>query len=138
MVDGSGTLHEPRELLSRKTIERHRALVSLAEELEAINWYDQRIDASEDQELKAILAHNRDEEREHASMLLEWLRRNSTEWDSKLRQYLFTSQPIVREEAQAKGAGDGNLGAGEQDRDRMDDRNEDTLGVGGLQGEGML
>jgi len=135
MVDGSGTLHEPRELLSRKTIERHRALVSLAEELEAINWYDQRIDASEDEELKAILAHNRDEEREHASMLLEWLRRNSAEWDSKLRQYLFTSQPIVQEEAQANNSGPG---VSEQGSDRPGGRNEDSLGVGGLQGEGML
>jgi hypothetical protein len=69
--------------------------VSLIEELEAIDWYDQRVDASNDDALKAILAHNRDEEREHAAMSLEWLRRNDPKWDEILRTYLFTEGPIT-------------------------------------------
>ena len=72
----SAGLHEPEERLSRQTIDRHRALVSVQEELEAVDWYDQRVDAATDAELAAILAHNRDEEKEHASMVLEWLRRH--------------------------------------------------------------
>jgi ferritin-like protein len=93
--------HEPIEQLSAVTIERHRALVSLIEELEAIDWYAQRVDASDDADLKAILAHNRDEEREHAAMSLEWLRRSDPLWDRVLRTYLFTEAPITEIEEES-------------------------------------
>jgi hypothetical protein len=93
--------HESIDLLSAETVERHRALVSLIEELEAIDWYAQRVDASNDAELKAILAHNRDEEREHAAMTLEWLRRSDPGWDRILRTYLFTDGPITEIEDEA-------------------------------------
>ncbi len=87
--------HEDRELLSAETLDRHRALASLQEELEAADWYDQRVDAADDDELKQILAHNRDEEKEHAAMLLEWLRRRDPQLDKHLRTYLFTDRPIL-------------------------------------------
>jgi ferritin-like protein len=88
--------HEDRELLQPSTLDRHRAFASLQEELEAADWYDQRIDAAHDEELKAILAHNRDEEKEHAAMLLEWLRRRDPKLDEHLRTYLFTDRPILQ------------------------------------------
>ncbi len=87
--------HEPVAELSDKTRDMHRAIVSLMEELEAIDWYQQRVDACADQELKAILAHNRDEEKEHAAMVLEWIRRRDPKFDKELRDYLFTEKPIV-------------------------------------------
>jgi ferritin-like protein len=98
--------HEPLDELSLAVRERHRAIVSLTEELEAIDWYDQRVDATSDESLRAVLAHNRDEEREHAAMTLEWLRRNDPIWDGVLRTYLFTEDPIteVEEEAEESGA----------------------------------
>ena len=67
--------HEPIEELSDETRDMHRAITSLMEELEAVDWYNQRVDACEDKKLAAILAHNRDEEKEHAAMVLEWIRR---------------------------------------------------------------
>ena len=94
--------HEPIEELDQATRERHRAIISLIEELEAIDWYDQRVNATTDDTLRAILAHNRDEEREHASMTLEWLRRNDPLWDGVLRTYLFTEAPITEVEAEAE------------------------------------
>ena len=98
--------HEPIDSLSAAVMERHRAIVSLQEELEAVDWYDQRVDATQDEALRAVLAHNRDEEKEHAAMTLEWLRRNDTKWNEVLRTYLFTSAPIteVEEAAEADGA----------------------------------
>jgi ferritin-like protein len=75
----------------------HRAIVSLMEELEAVDWYNQRADACSDPELKAILAHNRDEEKEHASMVLEWIRRRDPRFDKELRDYLFTDRKIAHE-----------------------------------------
>ncbi|HEX9801755.1 MAG TPA: encapsulin-associated ferritin-like protein [Gammaproteobacteria bacterium] len=87
--------HEPLEELSEETRDMHRAIISLMEELEAVDWYNQRIDASKDKELRAILAHNRDEEKEHASMLLEWIRRRDSKFDHELRDYLFTDKPIA-------------------------------------------
>lgn len=87
--------HEPVEQLSAKTRDMHRAIVSLMEELEAVDWYNQRADVCSDQDLKAILAHNRDEEKEHASMLLEWIRRNDPKFDKELRDYLFTDKQIA-------------------------------------------
>jgi len=90
-------LHEPAETLSPKTIEMHRAIVSLIEELEAVDWYQQRVDGCRDAELKAILAHNRDEEKEHAAMVLEWIRRNDPGFSKELKDYLFTDKPLAHE-----------------------------------------
>jgi len=87
--------HEPVDELSDESRDMHRAIVSLMEELEAVDWYQQRVDAARDQDLKNILAHNRDEEKEHASMLLEWIRRKDASFDRELRDYLFTDKPIV-------------------------------------------
>jgi ferritin-like protein len=86
--------HEPLAELSDDTRDMHRAIVSLMEELEAVDWYNQRVDACKDTELKAVLAHNRDEEKEHASMLLEWIRRQDPTFDKELRDYLFTDQSL--------------------------------------------
>jgi ferritin-like protein len=91
----SAGYHEPVEQLSSKTRDMHRAIVSLMEELEAVDWYNQRADACADPDLKAILAHNRDEEKEHASMLLEWIRRSDPRFDKELRDYLFTDKQIA-------------------------------------------
>src|ERR1700688_4318691 len=90
----SAGLHEPEDRLSPATIDRHRAIVSLQEELEAVDWYDQRANATTNPELAAILAHNRDEEKEHAAMVLEWLRRQDPALDRNLRKYLFTETPL--------------------------------------------
>ncbi|RUO59743.1 encapsulin-associated ferritin-like protein [Pseudidiomarina marina] len=86
--------HEPYELLSDETRDMHRAIISLMEELEAVDWYNQRIDVCEDEELKKILIHNRDEEKEHAAMTLEWIRRRDKVFDEELKEYLFTEEVI--------------------------------------------
>jgi hypothetical protein len=86
--------HEPINELSPETRDMHRAIVSLMEELEAVDWYNQRVDACKDEELKAILAHNRDEEKEHASMVLEWIRRQDPTFSGELKEYLFTDKPL--------------------------------------------
>lgn len=129
MPENSQGLHESPDALQPETLDRHRAIASLMEELEAVDWYQQRVDATDDEELKAILAHNRDEEKEHASMVLEWLRRHDPRLDEHLRTYLFTTAPITEVEAQAdSGApapqegGDGEGGGG-------------SLGIGGLRGD---
>jgi hypothetical protein len=116
----SESLHEPAEKLSPATIDRHRATVSLMEELEAIDWYDQRIDGATDEALKAVLRHNRDEEKEHAAMVLEWLRRQDPVIDEKLRAYLFAEGDILAVEAAAEAEGgeapepdEGSLGIGD-------------------------
>lgn len=115
----STTYHEPAAELSPATRNVHRALASLIEELEAVDWYNQRVDATEDEGLKAILAHNRDEEIEHAAMTLEWLRRQLPKFDAELRTYLFTSAPITEVEeggaggeAEGHSAGSGAAGLG--------------------------
>jgi ferritin-like protein len=87
--------HELLEELSDETRDMHRAIVSLMEELEAVDWYNQRVDACKDQDLKRILAHNRDEEKEHAAMVLEWIRRRDPALDKELRDYLFTEKSIA-------------------------------------------
>ena len=87
--------HEPIEELSDETRDMHRAIVSLMEELEAVDWYNQRVDACKDPELAAILAHNRDEEKEHAAMVLEWIRRNDTDFEKELKENLFSDGPIA-------------------------------------------
>lgn len=87
--------HETIGKLSDATQDMHRAIVSLMEELEAVDWYNQRVDACTDAELKAILVHNRDEEKEHASMVLEWIRRHDTVLDRELHENLFKTGPIA-------------------------------------------
>ncbi len=88
-------LHEAASDLTDETRDMHRAIVSLIEELEAVDWYQQRADACKNSELKAILAHNRDEEKEHAAMLLEWIRRKDPAFSRELKDYLFTEKPIA-------------------------------------------
>jgi hypothetical protein len=89
--------HEPIAELSDATRDMHRAIVSLMEELEAIDWYNQRADVAKDPDLRAILEHNRDEEKEHAAMVLEWIRRRDATFAKELRDYLFTEAPIAHE-----------------------------------------
>jgi hypothetical protein len=118
-------LHEPQELMQSATIDRHRAITSIKEELEAVDWYDQRVDATSDAALATILAHNRDEEKEHAAMTLEWLRRHDPVLDGHLRTYLFTTAPVTEIEAEAEAGGGSDIppspGAG-------------SLGIGSLKG----
>jgi ferritin-like protein len=104
--------HEPIEWLNDAVINRHRAITSLMEELEAVDWYDQRVAATNDDALRAVLAHNRDEEKEHAAMTLEWLRRHDEKWNDVLRTYLFTDEPIteVEREAEAEDVADAGRG----------------------------
>lgn len=98
--------HESWEKLPEEARNLHRALESLKEEVEAVDWYNQRVALTEDESLKAVLAHNRDEEIEHAMMLLEWLRRNFPGFDERMRTYLFTSAPITQlEELATEGQG---------------------------------
>ena len=89
--------HEEIKDLKDETRDMHRAIVSLMEELEAIDWYNQRADACKDQELKAILEHNRDEEKEHASMVLEWIRRKDPKFSDELKDYLFTTKSLAHD-----------------------------------------
>lgn len=101
--------HEAEQHLAPATRDMHRAIVSLMEELEAVDWYQQRMDATQDGELRDILRHNRDEEKEHAAMVLEWIRRHDSIFDAKLREYLFTEGSIVgREHASEAKAAPGN------------------------------
>jgi ferritin-like protein len=121
MAGSSADLHETG--LTNDVVDRHRAIVSIMEELEAVDWYDQRADATHDADLAEVLAHNRDEEKEHAAMTLEWLRRRDPAWDEKLRTYLFTDGDILDIEHVAEheagdesvgspGSSDGSLGIG--------------------------
>ncbi|HQR53997.1 MAG TPA: ferritin-like domain-containing protein [Burkholderiales bacterium] len=87
--------HESVSELSDETQDMHRAIVSLMEELEAVDWYNQRADACKDVDLKAILEHNRDEEKEHAAMVLEWIRRRDSTFSQEMKDYLFTDKPIA-------------------------------------------
>jgi ferritin-like protein len=106
-------LHEEREKLGPEILDRHRAISTIMEELEAIDWYDQRIKASANAELQAVLLHNRNEEKEHCSMLLEWLRRHDAEFNTHLRTYLFSQGPIREVTAAADTVGgDGSLAIG--------------------------
>jgi len=124
MAASSATLHEDAEKLKQETIDNHRAIVSLMEEIEATDWYEQRVDAATDGELKSILKHNSDEEKEHAAMLLEWLRRRDAKWDQNLRTYLFSDKPILSIEKEEKGGGEDGGG------------DEGSLGIGSLRGVG--
>ena len=86
--------HEPIQELNDETRDMHRAIISLREELEAIDLYNQRVAACTNSELRTILAHNRDEEKEHAAMLLEWIRRQDSIFDKELKDYLFSDKHI--------------------------------------------
>jgi uncharacterized protein len=139
VAESSAGFHESADVLQPGTKDRHRAIVSLMEELEAVDWYDQRIDAAVDEDLRGILRHNRDEEKEHASMLLEWLRRQDGAWDKFLRIYLFSDGPITdlaeaveageAGESGESGGGAGGAGAGGRGS---------SLGLGALVGKEML
>lgn len=127
----SESLHEARTDLSDATVDRHRAYVSLIEELEAADWYQQRAEACKDAQLRAILEHNRDEELEHASMVLEWLRREVGKLDEMLRKYLFTDADIVHiEEAHEQGDGAADPAA------RASSGRPGGLRIGNLRGAG--
>ena len=117
------TYHEPTTELSAETREIHRAIATLVEELEAVDWYHQRVDVTGDEDLKGILVHNRDEEIEHAAMALEWLRRKIPKFDEELRTYLFTSQPVTKIEDSAE----------EEHEPPAETRSSDDLGVGKLE-----
>jgi ferritin-like protein len=106
MAGASTSLHESADVLSQATLDLHRALVSIQEELEAVDWYRQRAEAAADTELREILLHNMREEIEHATMLLEWVRRHEPHADLMFRTYLFTEKPVtdVEEEAEQRGA----------------------------------
>lgn len=103
----STTYHEPAGELPAETRDIHRAIASLIEELEAVDWYHQRVAVTQSEELREILAHNRDEEIEHAAMTLEWLRRQMPKFDEELRTYLFTDGPIAGHEEEVTGGGGG-------------------------------
>ena len=123
----SESLHESAKQLRPETIDRHRAVSSLMEELEAVDWYDQRIDAATDDELKQILAHNRDEEKEHAAMVLEWLRRRDPKLDEHLRTYLFTNKPVLEIEEEVEHGGGESNGAKA--------KSDGCLNIGSLRGQ---
>jgi ferritin-like protein len=127
MAGSSATLHEDPKRLTPDTIDRHRAIVSIMEELEAIDWYDQRLEATKDAELKEILRHNRDEEKEHAAMTLEWLRRHDSALDEHLRTYLFTEKSVLQIEEEA-----------EQENEEGDEAtsSDGCLGIGSLRDRG--
>src|SRR4051812_3906738 len=122
----SETYHEPLELVSEPTRDLHRAISSLMEELEAVDWYQQRAGATQDAELRAVLEHNRDEETEHAMMVLEWIRRNNPVFDENIRTYLMKQGPITGIEAASEGKG-GKGGEG-----GAEPRNDSSLGIGSL------
>jgi uncharacterized protein len=119
----SATLHEPAEQLSPAVIDRHRAIRSLMEELEAVDWYDQRVAACTDDELRRILAHNRDEEKEHAMMVLEWLRRQDPVLSAHMKTYLFTEGSLVGLEKKSEGEAEPT------------DSSKGSLAIGSLRGE---
>jgi len=132
---GSESYHEPLELLSEPTKNKHRAIVSLIEELEAVDWYQQRAEAASDSELKAVLLHHRNEEIEHAMMNLEWLIRNDETFAENARTYLFTSGPITEvEEAATGGEAERGTIAGKDQPPRP--AGGTPLGIGSLKGEG--
>jgi uncharacterized protein len=113
MASGSATLHESADQLSPETIDRHRAIVSIMEELEAVDWYDQRLEA-----------HNRDEEKEHAMMTLEWLRRHDAKLDEHMRTYLFTKKPVLEIEKEAE--------HGDDDKEQSGSKGTGCLSIGSL------
>ena len=134
----SDTYHEPLELLSEDTKNTHRAIVSLMEELEAIDWYQQRAEACSDPELSAVLTHNKNEEVEHAMMTLEWLRRKSAVFNDNIGTYLNSSGPILEVEktmmSGASGKGEGGGSKKSQARSGKSYNTSESLGIGSLKG----
>ncbi|SRR6266542_3103278 len=128
----SDSYHEPLDLIPEPTRNMHRAIVSLIEELEAVDWYQQRAGACSDPELRAVLMHHRNEEIEHAMMNLEWIRRNDATFDANMRIYLFTKGPITEVEAAITG-GQNETGAIEG---RASSSSPDSLGIGSLKQRG--
>jgi ferritin-like protein len=123
----SESLHEPSEVLSAETKDMHRALVSLREELDAVDWYQQRAEGCTDDELRAILIHNKNEEIEHAMMVLEWIRRKNPTFAAHAKTYLNTTGPITAIEASATAGGGGSS-------ERDSGPASPSLGIGGLKG----
>jgi ferritin-like protein len=123
----SESYHEPIELLSEGTKNLHRAIVSLMEELEAVDWYQQRAEATTDPELRAVLLHNKNEEIEHAMMTLEWLRRNDAVFAANIATYLNSTGPITEVEESATGAHGASGNAVPPSRST-------SLGIGSLKG----
>lgn len=124
----SESLHESPDKIGPEAVDLHRAIVSLMEEFEAVDWYNQRARATSDPELRAILEHNRDEEKEHAAMALEWMRRRDPKLDEHLRTYLFKDEPITAIEEEATGHGSGSGGEGVASAGAEDG----SLGIGSL------
>ena len=122
-------LHEARTDLDDAVVDRHRAITSIMEELEAVDWYDQRVSATDDATLAEVLGHNRDEEKEHAAMTIEWLRRHDPVLDRHLRTYLFTDGSIVAEEHEAEHDGGDDAGATD---DLATSSGDSSLGIGSL------
>jgi ferritin-like protein len=124
---GSDTYHEPLESLSEETKNMHRAIVSLKEELDAVDWYQQRAEACSDDDLRAVLVHNKNEEIEHAMMNLEWIRRHSAVFDENITTYLRTTGPItaIEKKQSVSGHATGNGGTGAP---------SPSLGIGSLKG----
>ena len=108
-------LHEDASALNADVVNRHRAIASIMEELEAVDWYDQRVAATDDPTLAAVLGHSRDEEKEHAAMTLEWLRRHDPVLDQQLRTYLFTAGSLLEVEDAAENGGGATAGGGGRD-----------------------
>lgn len=136
---GSENLHEQPELLSDSTKNMHRAIVSLMEELEAVDWYQQRSEACTDPELAAVLQHNKREEIEHAMMVLEWIRRTSPEFDGNISKYINSEGPILEVEENAKADGGGGESAsGKKSSAKKPDgvitHADGSLGIGSLKG----
>ncbi|UYP01070.1 ferritin-like domain-containing protein [Oceanotoga sp. DSM 15011] len=109
-----GDYHESYDALDQRTRDLTRALNSLKEEIEAVDWYNQRVALAENEELKSIMAHNRDEEIEHAVMTLEWLRRNMDGWDEEMKTYLFK---------------EGNITDLEEEIEKGEDSKDESLGI---------
>lgn len=120
----SESLHEDAGKLGPEVIDQHRAIVSLMEELEAVDWYNQRAKATSNPDLRAILEHNRDEEKEHAAMALEWLRRSDPTLSQHLKTFLFTDGPITGIEATMDDKASGGTGDA--------DASDGSLGIGSL------
>jgi len=124
----SENLHESPDVLKPETIDRHRAVSSIMEELEAVDWYNQRAAVASDPELKEILAHNRDEEKEHAMMVLEWLRRRDAKLNEMIGTYINSQGNIIQVE-KAETAGEGADGGGSGSGGGG---SEGSLGIGSL------
>ena len=130
----SESLHESAEAIGAEAIDTHRAIVSLMEELEAVDWYNQRAKATSNPELRAVLEHNRDEEKEHAAMALEWLRRTDPKFAQHLKTFLFTEGPITEIEAEVIHGQDG--GEAGRASEAGAGTNDGSLGIGSLRKAG--